>query len=93
MKRIKRMLVRLYLSIKADSGLSVWSQIISSLGNIRSVFADNKTLEGGLKTFALRLVTPATEEIGWDFAPNENFLTGQMRALLISTAGNAGHEK
>ena len=43
--------------------------------------------------FTLRLVTAATEEIGWDFAPNENFLTGQLRALLISTASNAGHVK
>ena len=93
MKKTKRMLARSYLSAEVDSELSVWSQIISSLGNIRSIFADNKILEDGLKVFALRLVTPATEEIGWEFAPNENFLTGQMRALLISTAGNAGHEK
>lgn len=93
MKRIKRMLAGSWLSAEVDSRLSVWSQIISSLGNIRSIFADNKKLDDGLKAFALRLLTPATDEIGWDFAPNENFLTGQMRALLISTAGNAGHEK
>ena len=66
---------------------------MSSLGNIRSIFSDNEVLANGLKDFTLRLVTPTTEMIGWDFAPNENFLTGQMRALLISTAGNAGHEK
>ena len=73
--------------------ISVWSQIISSLGNIRSVFSENETLTHGLKEFTLRLVTSATEEIGWDFAPNEKFLTGQLRSLLISTAGSAGHAK
>ena len=72
---------------------SVWTQIISSLGNIRSIFADNKDLATGLRVFTARLVTPATEKIGWDFAPSEDYLTGQLRALLLGTAGSAGHEK
>ncbi len=72
---------------------SVWSQVISSLGNIRSIFADNKAVATGLRVFTLRLVTPATEKIGWEFAPSEDYLTGQLRALLLSTAGNAGHKK
>ncbi|KAK3169927.1 hypothetical protein OEA41_009311 [Lepraria neglecta] len=72
---------------------AVWSQIAASLGNIRSIFADNEAVAAGLKSFTLRLVAPATEKIGWEFAPNENYLTGQLRALLLSTAGNAGHEK
>ena len=72
---------------------SVWSQIIASLGNIRSVFADNEAVATGLKVFTLRLVVSATKKIGWEFAPNENYLTGQLRALLLSTAGAAGHKK
>ena len=72
---------------------SVWSQIIASLGNIRSIFADNKSLATGLRLFTVRLVAPATEKIGWEFAPSEDYLTGQLRALLLSTAGSAGHEK
>ena len=73
--------------------ISVWSQIISSLEKIRSIFADNAVLATGLRIFTARLVAPATEKIGWEFAPNEDYLTGQLRALLISTAGSAGHEK
>ena len=72
---------------------SVWGQIISSLENIRSIFADNKALTTGLRVFTLRLIAPATEKIGWDFAPGEDYLAGQLRALLLSTAGSAGHEK
>lgn len=63
------------------------------MAKVRSVFAENDTLSAGLKTFTLRLVESATEKIGWDFGPNDDFLTGQLRALLIRTAGGAGHQK
>jgi hypothetical protein len=41
----------------------------------------------------LQLVTPATEKIGWKYSGKEDFLTGQLRALLISAAGGAGHKR
>lgn len=71
---------------------SVWLQIINSLAKVRSVFAANGILSAGLKTFTLKLVESATEEIGWDFRPDDDYLTGQLRALLILTAGGAGHQ-
>lgn len=64
-----------------------------SLANVRSIFADPEHLANGLKMFTLKLISPATETIGWDFADNEDFLTGQLRALLIATAGGAGHQR
>lgn len=70
----------------------MWSQIVSSLAKVRSVFAENDTLLAGLKTFTLKLVESATEKLGWEFGPNEDYLTGQLRALLIRTAGGAGHQ-
>lgn len=73
--------------------ISVWSQVLSSLEKIRSIFADNAALATGLRLFTARLVTPATEKIGWEFAPSEDYLTGQLRALLIDTAGSVGHEE
>ncbi len=72
---------------------SVWSQITNSLTNIRSIFAENGIISVGLKKFTLNLVSAATDKIGWDFRPDEDFLTGQLRALLITVAGDAGHEK
>lgn len=45
-----------------------------------------------MKKFALKLLTPATDKIGWEFAANEDLLTGQLRALLIANAGLAGHK-
>jgi len=45
-----------------------------------------------LKKFMLKLVTPAVEKIGWEFKDGENYLTGQLRVLLIGAAGVAGYE-
>ncbi|KAL9596173.1 MAG: hypothetical protein Q9179_004710 [Wetmoreana sp. 5 TL-2023] len=74
-----------------ETNHAVWAQMIASLSNIRSVFAENEAVAGGLKGFVLRLVSPALEYIGWDSKANEDFLTGQLRSLLIGTAGSAGH--
>ncbi|KAL8992094.1 MAG: hypothetical protein Q9169_007379 [Polycauliona sp. 2 TL-2023] len=70
---------------------AVWSQMIASLGNVRSVFAESQVVADGLKDFTLKLVSQATDQIGWVPEANEEYLTGQLRALLISTAGGAGH--
>lgn len=70
----------------------VWSQISSSLGTLRSVFADNEVVAGALKKFILQLATPAAENLGWEFSGNEDYLTGQLRNLLIGMVGSAGHE-
>lgn len=63
-----------------------------SLGNIRSIFADVEDVSKGLTSFALKLVTPATDKIGLEFPAGEDLLTGQLRALLVSQAGLAGHK-
>lgn len=47
----------------------------------------------GLKRFALKLVSPAVEKIGWEFNTGEDYLTAQLRKLLITMAGNAGHKR
>ena len=59
---------------------------------MRSVFADDEAVSAGLKKFTLKLFSPAVEKIGWDFPKDEDFLTSQLRALLIAAAGMAGHE-
>ena len=76
-----------------ETSYHVWSQILSSFANIRSVFAENEKVSDALKSFTLKLIAPATEKQGWGFAPNDGFLEGQLRALLIGAAGGAGHEK
>jgi ERAP1-like C-terminal domain len=70
----------------------VWSQISSSLAKCRSVFASNPKVFDGLTKFTLKLVSPAAEKIGWDFKDNDDYLTVQLRKLLLGMAGGAGHE-
>ena len=72
---------------------SVWSQILASLANVRSIFAGNDPVTQGLQTFTLRLISRAAEEIGWAYPKDELYLLGQLRALLIKAAGGAGHQK
>ena len=57
------------------------------------MFSQNERVAEGLKKFTKSLAGPAAEKIGWDFQPNEDYLTIQLRKLLISMAGNAGQEE
>ncbi|KAF2182780.1 hypothetical protein K469DRAFT_711475 [Zopfia rhizophila CBS 207.26] len=75
-----------------ESEYLVWSQILANLGNVRNVFSDVEDISNGLKKFALTLVTPAVEKIGWEFKKGEAFLIGQLRAALILSAGLVGHK-
>lgn len=70
---------------------SVWSQVSSTLAHLRSVFSQNESAAEGLKKFTHDLAAPAAEQIGWEFQSNEDYLTVQLRKLLIAMAGNAGH--
>jgi ERAP1-like C-terminal domain len=71
---------------------SVWSQISNSLAKCRAVFTSNQRVSGGLKKFTLNLVSPAAEKIGWEFKDDDDYLTVQLRKLLLGMAGGAGHE-
>ncbi len=75
-----------------ESNYLVWTEIISSLGTVRSIFSSDQQVAEGLRRFTVKLATAATEKIGWTFEPNEDYLTAQLRASLIRTAGLAGHE-
>lgn len=71
----------------------VWQGILSSLGTVRSIFSDDEAIANGLRKFTLKLISPAVDRLGWDFAPNEDLLTGQLRDLIIRSAGLAGHQE
>lgn len=76
-----------------ETNYLVWSEVLSSLGKIRSIFSTHEQVSAGLRNYTLKLVTAATDRIGWEFGSNDDYLTGQLRALLINTAGLVGHEK
>jgi aminopeptidase N len=71
----------------------VWSQILSSLGTVKSVFGDDQTIADALKRFVLKLIDRAVEKVGWEPAHGEDYLVGQLRALLITSAGMNGNKR
>jgi aminopeptidase N len=85
-------LLALVENFKDEDNYLVWSQILMSLGSVRSVFSDVEDVSKGLRNFTLKLVSPAADKVGWKFNDGEDYLTGQLRALLIAVAGLAGHE-
>ena len=84
-------LLALLETFQDESNFHVWSQIVSALDNVQSVFAGNQLVEDGLKAFCLKLYAPTAEKTGWKTSPNEGFLEEQLRALLLNAAGGCGH--
>ncbi|GCB19566.1 alanine/arginine aminopeptidase [Aspergillus awamori] len=84
-------LLALLEGFKGEKNYLVWSQISSTIANLRSVFALNESVAAGLKKFALELSSPAANKIGWEFSSEDDYLTIQLRKLLIGMAGRAGH--
>jgi hypothetical protein len=79
--------------LQSESDYLVWSQILNSLGTVKSIFSDNEEISEGLKRFTLKLITPAVEKIGIEQKPGDDFLASQLRSLLVLSAGLSGHEK
>lgn len=76
-----------------ETNFLVWSQILGSLGTVKSVFSEDPEISEGLKNFILKLISPAVKAIGWEASPNEDFLTSQLRSLLVLSAGTNGHKE
>ncbi len=76
-----------------ESDYLVWSQILTNIGNVRSVFSGSEEICEALRKYHLKLITPAVEKVGWDFKDGESYLTGQLRASLILSAGLVGHQQ
>jgi aminopeptidase N len=75
-----------------ESDYLVWSQILTNIGNVRSVFSGTEDISEGLRKYHLKLITPAVEKVGWEFKKDESYLVGQLRASLILSAGVVGHK-
>ena len=85
-------LLQLLEGFQKEDNCIVWQQIASSLSKVRSVFSSNEQISSAMNKLTLKLVSPAAEKVGWQFSDHEDYLTGQMRRLLLSVAAGAGHE-
>jgi aminopeptidase N len=71
----------------------VWAQITSSLGTVKSIFSEDEEVAEALRAFTLKLIHNAVAKLGWEYTADEDYLTGQLRALLINTAGTNGNKR
>ncbi|KAK6351095.1 hypothetical protein TWF718_004268 [Orbilia javanica] len=85
-------LLSLLEGMKGESNFLVWQTISTALSAVQGVFSSNPDIKAALKKFALELYSPAAEKLGWTFAEGDDFLTTQLRGLLIGAAANSGHE-
>ena len=86
-------LLALIEGCSSESKYLVWSQIIGSLGTVKSVFSDEAAITDGLKSFILKLISSAVQKVGWKVLPDEDLLTSKLRSLLILSAGLNGHKE
>ena len=71
----------------------VWEEIAKRLSNVRSVWYERPQDERDLlKSFVRKLTSRKAQELGWEFSPREDYLTMQLRSLLVSIAGRAGNQ-
>ncbi|KAK6534328.1 hypothetical protein TWF281_005653 [Arthrobotrys megalospora] len=85
-------LLSLLEGMKEENNFLVWQTIATALSAVRGAFGSNPEIKAALKKFALELYSPAAEKLGWAFAEGDDFLTTQLRGLLIGAAAGAGHE-
>ena len=57
-------LLALVKGFRSETNFLVWSQILGSLGTVKSVFSNDAVISDGLKKFTLDLISPAVEKIG-----------------------------
>ncbi|KAK9465000.1 peptidase family M1-domain-containing protein [Lipomyces arxii] len=77
--------------LQGEESYVVWSEIITRLQVLRSAwFEQPEAVKQGLAAFTCALVGPTVKKLGWEYKSDEDFLTVQLRSLLIGTAGMAG---
>ncbi|KAK9353172.1 peptidase family M1-domain-containing protein [Lipomyces doorenjongii] len=80
--------------LKGEESYVVWSEIVARLSSLRSaMFEQPEEVKSGLAAFTRSLVSPTVKKLGWEFKDGEDYLTVQLRSLLIGSAGTAGDEE
>jgi aminopeptidase N len=69
-----------------EQNIWVWSLIISSLSRTLTVWSSSDRVYSSLKKFAQELVTPSLQRLGWEFDPQEDYLTSRLRSAILSFA-------
>ena len=73
-----------------ESNFFVWDEVLKRLSQLQScLYKQPEKVMDGLRAFSKNLVFGKFKEIGWDAKPGEDYLTSQLRPLLIKEANFA----
>lgn len=74
-------------NFKHESNFFVWDELLKCLSQLRSAwYEQSEAAMNGLRAFSEALISPKLAEIGWQASPGEDYLTSQLRPLLINEA-------
>jgi len=77
-------------SFKHESNFFVWDELLHCLSQLRSAWSKQpERVTAALREFSKSVLRAKVEEIGWDKAPDEDYLTSRLRPRLITEAGFA----
>jgi puromycin-sensitive aminopeptidase len=73
-----------------ESDANVWMAILSGLGGLHQI-APADAIDG-YAAWVRSLITPVATRLGWEAAPGETALTGQLRGSLLTALGTLGND-
>ncbi len=87
-------ILSLLKSFGGEEEYVVWTELLTRISAIRSawIFEDIKVRDA-LKRFQRDLVSEKAHIKGWSFAPDEDHIQAQFKALLFGSAGLSGDQK
>lgn len=78
---------------KNETHVRVLNGALDAIGQIKSVFGDDKQIQAGLQKFTLRLIENSLKTVGWEPVAGEDYNKTILRKRLLLTAIVNGHEE
>ena len=74
-------------NFKKETNYFAWDELLKRLSQLQSAwYQQPEKIINGLRAFSMNLVSEKVTEIGWVATPGEDYLTSQLRPLLIKEA-------
>lgn len=78
---------------KNETHVRVLNQALDAIGQIKSIFGDDKQILAGLQKFTLQLIENGLKQVGWEPVAGEDYNKTLLRKRLLLTAIVNGHEE
>jgi hypothetical protein len=76
-------------AMRDETNIAVWQDTLSHLARLDKTLADTPE-QAAFHTYAIGLIKPEFERLGWDPKPGESFLNSLLRPDIIAALGRAG---